>query len=143
VGSGDDGFAVVSYRENGSRVRNVHWHDITVRDQRNGRGVSVVGGEDVTVDRFDVDGSAGAGVYVAAEPQYDTFGVDGVTMSGRIRNPNTQHIPNANVVVYSAQQGQTIANVSLTVDADPAWRLVDNTGYYPISNVKVDGQTVS
>jgi len=143
VGSGDDGFAVVSYRENGSRVRNVHWHDITVRDQRNGRGVSVVGGEDVTVDHFDVDGSAGAGVYVAAEPQYDTFGVDGVTMSGRIRNPNTQHIHNANVVVYSAQQGQTIANVSLTVDADPAWRLVDNTGYYPISNVKVDGQTVS
>jgi hypothetical protein len=142
VGSGDDGFAVVSYLENGTRVRNVHWHDITVRDQRDGRGVSVVGGQDVTVDHFDVDGSAGAGVYVAAEPQYDTYGVDGVTMSGRIRNPNTQHIHDANVVVYSAQQGQTIANVSMTVDADPGWRLVHSTGYYPISKVTVDGVPV-
>jgi hypothetical protein len=92
---------------------------------------------------LDVDGSAAAGVYVAAEPQYDTYGVDGVTMSGRIRNPNTQRIHDANVVVYSAQQGQTIADVTVTVDADPAWRLVHSTGYYPISNVKVDGVAVS
>jgi hypothetical protein len=143
VGSGDDGFAVVSYRENGTRVRNVHWHDITVRNQRDGRGVSVVGGQDVTVDHFDVDGSAGAGVYVAAEPQYDTFGVDGVTMSGKIRNPNTLGIHNGNVVVYSNQPGQTIANVTVTVDPDPAWNLVQRTGSYPVSNVKVNGVSVS
>ena len=143
VGSGDDGFAVVSYLSNGVRVRNVHWHDVTVRNQRWGRGISVVGGEGVTVDHGDVDGSAGAGVYIAAEPQYNTFGVDGVTMNVRVRNPNTQRIHDANVVVYSAQQGQTITNVSLTVDADPAWLLVRKTGAYPVSNVAVNGVAVS
>jgi hypothetical protein len=143
VGSGDDGFAVVSYRSNLVRVRNIHWHDVTVRNQRWGRGVSVVGGQKITVDHFDVDRSAGAGVYVAAEPQYDTFGVDGVRMSGKIRNPDTQHIHNANVAIYSAQPGQTITNVSVTVDADRGRVLVRKTGSYPVSKVFVNGTGVS
>jgi hypothetical protein len=143
VGSGDDGFAVVSYLSNGVRVRNVHWHDVTVRNQRWGRGISVVGGESITVDHGDVDGSAGAGVYIAAEPQYNTYGVDGVTMNVKIRHPDTQHIHNANVTVYSAQPGQTIANVSLTVEGDPALPLVRKTGSHPVSNVTVNGVSVS
>lgn len=143
IGSGDDGFAVVSYLENGTPVKNVHWHDVTVLNQKNGRGVSVVGGQNVTVDHYDVNGSAGAGVYIAAEPQYNTFGVDSVTMSGRVRNPNTEGIHNANVVVYSAQSGQTITHVNVTVDPDPAWAVVQKTGAYPISNVFVNGSAVS
>jgi len=143
VGSGDDGFAVVSYRDNGSRVHDIRWRDVTVRNQRDGRGVSVVGGQNVTVDHFDVDGSAGAGVYIAAEPQYDTFGVDGVTMTGKVRNPNTLGIHDGNVVVYSAQQGETIQNVSVTVDPDPAWQVVQRTGRYEVSNVTVDGLRIS
>ena len=142
IGSGDDGFAVVSYLENGVPVKNIHWHDVTVRNQRDGRGVSVVGGQKVTVDHFDVDGSAGAGVYIAAEPQYDTFGVDGVTMTGKIRNPDTEHVHNANVMIYSAQDGQSIANASVTVDPDPALPLVRRTGSDPVSNVKVNGLQV-
>lgn len=143
IGSGDDGFAVVSEVANGAPVKNIHWHDISVLDQKWGRGVAVVGGQNITVDKFDVNGSAGAGVYIAAEPQYNTLGVDGVTMSGRIRNPDTRHIHNANVAVYSAQPGQVIANVSLTVDADPALPLFRRTGSYPVSNVFVNGTAVS
>ena len=41
-------------------VENIHARSVTVRDQRGGRGVSIVGGRNITYDHVDTDGTAGA-----------------------------------------------------------------------------------
>ncbi|ACI99952.1 glycosyl hydrolase family 28-related protein [Rhodospirillum centenum] len=81
-GGGDDGIAVVSYMRNGAPVRDITITGNTVTDNLWGRNISVVGGEDVTIRDNHVEGNkAGrAGIYLASEPAYDTFGVRNVTV---------------------------------------------------------------
>jgi len=67
VGSGDDGVAVVSYRSDGPPC-----HDITVSSPQVlgttwGRGLSVVGGTDITYTDVDVERTDAAAVYLASE----------------------------------------------------------------------------
>jgi hypothetical protein len=72
--TGDDGFAVVSYRGQGRLC-----HTITVNDGVSrvsaARGCSVVGGRDVIYRRFTAERSSAAGAYFYGEDAYDTFGV--------------------------------------------------------------------
>ena len=67
IESGDDGIAVVSYGQDGTPC-----HDIVVRSPRVvgtvwGRGLSVVGGTDITYEDVYVERSDAAAVYIAAE----------------------------------------------------------------------------
>jgi hypothetical protein len=68
---GDDGVAVVSYAGAGFAGEPVSHHievvSPRVEGQTHGRGLSVVGGEDVTFTNVYVSGSAGAGVFVGVE----------------------------------------------------------------------------
>ncbi|MFC7334017.1 glycosyl hydrolase family 28-related protein [Rhodocista pekingensis] len=81
-GGGDDGIAVVSYMRNGAPVRDITITGNTVTDNLWGRNITVVGGENVTIRDNHVEGNkAGrAGIYLASEPAYDTFGVRNVTV---------------------------------------------------------------
>ncbi len=145
TGSGDDGFAVVSYESNGSLVHDVHWGRCTLRSQKWGRGISVVGGQRITCDHFDIDGSAAAAVYIAAESAsagYLTYGVDTVSMSGVARNVDVQHIHACNVEFYSAQPAYQLANVNVTIDPDTTEAVFRKDGSYPIVNCHVNGETV-
>ena len=68
---GDDGVAVVSYAGPGFAGEPIS-HDIEVVSPRvlgqsHGRGLSVVGGEDVTFSNVYVQGSAGAGILIGVE----------------------------------------------------------------------------
>lgn len=81
--SGDDGVAVVSYLADGQPVRRVRIESPTVLTTTWGRGVSVVGGEDVTIRNLRVDGSNAAAVYLAREgAPWNTFAPVRVTVSG-------------------------------------------------------------
>jgi hypothetical protein len=66
-GSGDDGVAVVSYQADRDVVRGITVLDATVLGTTWGRGVSVVGGEDVRYERPRVERTSAAGVYLAVE----------------------------------------------------------------------------
>jgi hypothetical protein len=121
-GVGDDMFAIVSYERQGVVCR-----DITVMDnvgvgQPWGRGVTVVGGERIQLLRNRVEDSYGAGVYVACEPAWETYGVAAVTVSGNtIVRPDRGNIHNANVLVWSARGGYTIRDVTGTDNtSDPS-----------------------
>ncbi len=145
TGSGDDGFAVVSYESNGSMVNNIHWGHVTLRNQKWGRGVSVVGGQSVTVDYFDIESSAAAAIYIAAEGAsagYLTYGVNTVTMTGKARNVDVQHIHACNVEFYSAQPAYQLANVNITVDPDTTEAVFRKDGSYPIVNCHVNGAPI-
>lgn len=80
--TGDDFIAVVSYRSDLELSRNILISGNTVGIQSLGRGISVVGGADVTIDSNLIGPSWGAGIYIVSEKRYNTFGVRGVTVSG-------------------------------------------------------------
>lgn len=117
VGSGDDGVAVVSYERDGEPV-----HDIEVlrpRVERNttGRGLSVVGGRNVTYTDVIVRDSAAAAVYIAVEgvPYFtqasSAIRVTGGELSGSNRDAAVDH---GAVLVYSARPGFAVSDVVIS-----------------------------
>jgi len=142
IGSGDDGAACVSYEGQPVNQR-IRYRNVTVKDQRWGRGISVVGGTGVTFDKVDIDGSWAAPVYIACEPQYLTHGVDGVSiLAATIRRANLGKVHDANVIVYSDRPGKTVANVAATVNPDPLYPVALKKGSQPATNVVVNGKPV-
>lgn len=93
--TGDDGFAVVSYRNQGQVCRDIQVLDGISRDSA-ARGFSVVGGKNVIYTRPLIERSSAAGAYLYGEGSYDTFGVSGCNLiaptlracvTGRDRDP--------------------------------------------------------
>ncbi len=80
--SGDDFIAVVSYRDAGQPCREIEVIDNDVAEQEHGRGISVVGGSGIILESNRVQGTAGAGIYVASESTYGTFPVEHVLIRG-------------------------------------------------------------
>ncbi len=72
--TGDDFIAVVSYRADGGLCHDINIHDNLVENQSHGRGISVVGGSDVTISANVIKRTSGAGIYLASEISYDTYG---------------------------------------------------------------------
>jgi hypothetical protein len=80
--TGDDFIAVVSYRADKALCHDISIHDNTVEDQSHGRGISVVGGMGVSIESNSISRSAGAGIYLASEAGYDTYGDTAVRVVG-------------------------------------------------------------
>ena len=72
--TGDDGFAVVSYRGQKQICHTITVSNGISRDSA-ARGCSVVGGRDVVYQRFTAERSSAAGAYFYGEDSFDTFGV--------------------------------------------------------------------
>jgi hypothetical protein len=104
--SGDDMIAVVSYmgstgtpittllgdlaaRRDDRLVRNILIADNDVSGQYWGRGISVVGGENVTIQNNSIANTTyGAGILLARDANYLTFGVHNVV----VRNNTIEHV---------------------------------------------------
>lgn len=80
--SGDDCIAVVSYQRQKETCSNIMIENNDVADQFWGRGITVVGGEKVTIRNNRVANTSRAGIYIASEGAYQTFGVDDVLVQG-------------------------------------------------------------
>lgn len=114
--TGDDGISIVSYQDSGQ------CHDITTigcsATNSAARGLSVVGGVRITHTAFSTESTAAAGVYIACEPSFTTFGVDTVTVqSGRITRANTSAptIVHGAIVVHNGRDaGFTVTNVAIS-----------------------------
>ena len=123
--TGDDGFAVVSYG-NEQPCHDIVVDSPTVSGTTWGRGVTVVGGENISYRNIAVSQSNGAGVYVATEgnPWY-TRSVNQVDVSeGTVNeaNSNPQDVYGA-LLVYSGNGNQSVSNVTvsgLTVSGTPS-----------------------
>jgi hypothetical protein len=117
--TGDDGVAVVSYAQDGTPCHDITVTGAHVEGTSGGRGISVVGGDNITESDFEVDASAAAGVYVAAEGSpYYTAAPDNVTITdGLIIGANTDPtIDHGSVLVLSGESdvwpdGVTISNM--------------------------------
>lgn len=101
--TGDDGIAVVSYESDGALT-----HDVTIAGNRvergAARGISVVGGSDVLITDNEVVETEAGGIYVAAEAEWQTYGVSDVEVSdNRVVGSPTRN-QHASVLVYSSDQ---------------------------------------
>lgn len=92
VNVGDDMIAVVSYLKDGAVVARVMVQANHCVSQTNGRGISVVGGEAVTIDHNTIESSDVAGIYLASEDSYNTYGPRDVKVTNNtLRNANQKH----------------------------------------------------
>lgn len=128
VNPGDDGVAVVSYLNDGAQVHDITVESPRVEGQKWGRGLSVVGGYNVTYRNAYVYKSAGAGIYIAAENEFGTYGVDNVTVSGAQLigcnqqadvdaadrpSPESGRVVHGAVMVYNSRSAATVSNVTM------------------------------
>jgi hypothetical protein len=113
---GDDGFAVVSYLNDGTMAHDISVNGFTMYSQSDsGRGITVVGGYNVTYTNINVTDSCGAGLYIASEPSYQTYGVSNVTVSNVTMNAvnHCGDVLHGAVLVYNGQPSQTISHIDL------------------------------
>jgi hypothetical protein len=114
--TGDDGIAIVSYGADPSPSHDIVINSCTVAGTTWGRGLSVVGGYNVTVNNIKVSSSSAAGIYIADEgaPWY-TRSVNNVTINGGTvtgANTSTTVIHGA-VLIYSGNAGAGISGVTI------------------------------
>ena len=114
--SGDDGVAVVSYLQDNAMCHDIEVIAPTIRATTGGRGVSVVGGQDITYRDISVDRSAAAAVYVACEGDpSNSSDTERVTIAGgKITGANTDAaIDHGAVLVYSGRAGGAVSGVQI------------------------------
>jgi len=112
---GDDGVAVVSYAPDGDPCARIEVVSPVVDGSSGGRGVSVVGGNDITYRDIDVRDTYAAGVYVAAEGSFDTAGVDGVLVDGgTVTGANAgEDIDHGAVLVFNGTDDEQVQDVRI------------------------------
>lgn len=110
---GDDGVAVVSYAPDGDPCARIEVVSPLVDGSSGGRGISVVGGVDITYRDVDVRDTYAAGVYVAAEGSFDTTGVDGVVVEGgTVTGANQgEDIDHGSVLVFNGTDDEVVRDV--------------------------------
>lgn len=114
--SGDDCIAVVTYAYHPVNTYQVLIENNDVADQPWGRGISVVGGENVTIRRNKITRSSDAGIYIAAESSWATRGVRNVVVQDNTIDRSPQAHPEhgqTSILVYSDNNFWT-ENVLLT-----------------------------
>jgi parallel beta-helix repeat protein len=102
--SGDDCIAVVTYGYHPVNSYQVLIENNNVAEQPWGRGITVVGGEHVTIRNNIITRSSDAGIYIAAESSWATRGVKNVVVS-RNRIHDSPHAQpqhgQTSILVYS------------------------------------------
>jgi len=139
-GAGDDGVAVMSYLNDPERCRNITVDSPVVESNVWGRGVAVVGGEDITYRNISVARSTSAAVYIAAEgAPFNSTGSRRIrVLGGTVTDSNTRaDVGHGAVVVYSGHPGQSIDDVQID------GLRISNTRVSAPSHVSVRGAPVN
>ncbi|CAM4217749.1 hypothetical protein PAEN110709_02030 [Paenibacillus endophyticus] len=102
---GDDCIAVVSYTPDGPRVHNITIIGNDVGYDSEARGISVVGGADVTIEDNEINNTRYAGIYISVEAEWNTANVDRITLTGNTIDHTGTYAASGhpNVLVYCSQ----------------------------------------
>jgi polygalacturonase len=151
IGTGDDGVAVVSYTRDQVLVHGITVDSPLVENGKGGRGVTVVGGDDITFKNVRVTRSSAAAVYVATEGDpYFTYAPRRIrVLGGTLSASNTKaEADHGAVLVYSGRSGYTVDDIvidGLTIvdtRADAPWQ-VGAIGPGGFSNIKLTNLAIS
>lgn len=87
---GDDGVACVTYGVDSPRCGEMEWWNNRYLGGAHGRGMAVIGGDDIAIHHNWIIGSASAGLIVASESAYDTASSERISLSDNwlVNSPN-------------------------------------------------------
>ncbi len=150
TGTGDDLIAVVSYLGDGRLSSNVLIDHNSVSGNAWGRGITVVGGQGVTISNNTVDGvEKAAGILVAQEDSWKTYGASNVVITGN----TVTNIQNSNVNngLQPTQQGAieldtwtgTVSGVAVTDNRVSGSGYAGFRAYGNVCSFSVTGNTFS
>jgi hypothetical protein len=113
--SGDDGISVVSYQKHGGPVSDILVTGNTVQNNDWARGLTVVGGQNVQIVGNFVKSTADhAGIYIAQEASYQTYGVSNVLIKGnRLVDTGGTSTGHGAIMVYNSGEAD-IRSVTVT-----------------------------
>lgn len=114
--SGDDGIAVVSYRDVETPVTGITVTSPRVETTTWGRGISVVGGRDVAYTDVFVEGSDAAALYFASEANWSTHATSGVTVDGGelVGSNTSEEVDHGALLVYSGDAARPVSDVRVS-----------------------------
>ncbi|MEC5407834.1 right-handed parallel beta-helix repeat-containing protein [Paraburkholderia sp. MPAMCS5] len=140
IGTGDDLIAIVSYKKDGALSRNVLVTHNTVSGNYWGRGLSVVGGADVTLSENDVRGvQKAAGIMVAHEDGYRTYNVRNVVIAHNVVSDIEDPVYRGNGLPPAEQAGIDIntgdEDVALVAVKDNQVSRASYDGFRALGNV--------
>jgi hypothetical protein len=130
--NGDDGVACVSYGS-GPRCGRMEWWNNTHYGSSWGRGLAVVGGEDIDIHHNVVVFTGAAGILVASEPSFDTSGSERIRIRDNVVIGAGHAVPHPAILV-SALDG-AISHVVIDDNV-----VVDDYGY---GSFRVEGDVSS
>jgi hypothetical protein len=103
--AGDDDISNVSYANDPlGMVHNNLDIDNDVANNSNGRGISVVGGQSITIrDNVIANTACCAGIYLADEPSYNTFPVSNIVVTGNYLSGNSGRTHHPAILLYAGK----------------------------------------
>lgn len=117
--TGDDAISIVSYSADGGICHDIDVYDPKVTNASGGRMFSIVGGNDCHFHNVDGDGSYAAGMYIACENSYLSYGVARCSMRGVIKNANTlgSGMPDHGAIVITIDRAAfTLTDVAVAAE---------------------------
>lgn len=81
MGNGDDGIAVVSYINSKGNTHHIRIFNNNILGNYHGRGIAVVGGNNISIINNQIQDTSFAGILVASEHYYNTYGNNEVLIS--------------------------------------------------------------
>lgn len=120
--TGDDAIAVVSYRKDPGVTSDIVIRTNTVGYSSKARGISVVGGSEVTIEKNKINNTEMAGIYIAVEKHWNTRDVKKVTVNDNTivktgTRPTDDH---PNVLVFADQGSIDEVRFSRNIISDSA-----------------------
>lgn len=150
---GDDGVAVVSYRGDGAPCTRIEVVSPRVDGTSGGRGMSVVGGTDITWLDVDVRNTYASALFIAAEGNWGTTGVARVrVLGGTVVNANADTtIDHGSVMLYNGTSDLAVEDVLISDINVSGYRgtmsrvlgLIANTPAGVIRNISLQSITIT
>ncbi len=112
--SGDDMIAVVSYIPDGIHCRNILIQNNNLANLTHGRGISVVGGRDITIKSNSVAfTTCCAGIIIASEPHYNTYGGHNILVQDNLLLHNGGSTGHGAIMISALNPGHSFARVMI------------------------------
>ncbi len=100
---GDDGIACVTYGS-GAPCRRMEWWGNVHLGSDWGRGLAVIGGEDIDIHHNFVQGTGAAGIIVASEPSYETAGSRRITIRNNVIVDVGHAVPHPAILISGLEE---------------------------------------
>jgi hypothetical protein len=143
---GDDGIACVTYGIGSPRCGEMEWWENDYLGGAHGRGMAVIGGEDISIHHNWIIGAASAGLIVASEPSYDTESSTRIQLRDNwlLRSPNgSVDNGHSGILISGRQEGaDPLSDIEATnnVIVDPAGERFERAEGFT-ENVVFDNET--